>query len=128
MSIFLWLYNFILASGGNISGSPSLLGAGMSAAAEETSVGGGEYEVEEDGAHDTITSLAGVKVLQRYRKSIRKGSQTSLSGEQLSGQQRLEDLFLIEEDGKDDTLPDESSELMMREGYAIKAIETKGKI
>ena len=36
----------------------------------------------EDGAHDTITSLAGAKMLQRYRRAISgstKGSATSLS-------------------------------------------------
>ena len=36
----------------------------------------------EDGAHDTITSLAGAKMLQRYRRAIsgsHKGSATSLS-------------------------------------------------
>ena len=56
-------------------------------------------EVDEDGAHDTITSLAGAKMLQRYRRAIsgsHKGSASSLNQ-----QNRLEDLFLIEEDAKD---------------------------
>ena len=56
-------------------------------------------DVDEDGAHDTITSLAGAKMLQRYRRAIsgsHKGSASSLNQ-----QNRLEDLFLIEEDAKD---------------------------
>jgi MFS family permease len=90
-----------------------------------------DNEEDEDGAHDTITSLAGAKMLQRYRRAIsgsRKGSATSLNqviipklfhnkqprpgppnkydivmiyGMLLLQQSRLEDLFLIEEDVKD---------------------------
>ena len=108
-----------------MSVSPSLLGTSANAPADENSLGG-EYEAEEDGAHDTITSLAGVKMIQKYKRSIRKGSRSSISEDQLSGQQRLEDLFLIEEDGKDDTLYDESSELMVRDGHSVKPMESTG--
>ncbi len=54
-----------------------------------------DNEDEEDGAHDTITSLAGVKMLQKYKFTSYRGSASSLQ------QHRLEDLFLIEEDAKD---------------------------
>ena len=54
-----------------------------------------EYE-EEEGAHDTITSLAGAKMLQRYRKHISGSSRKSSLN-----QNRLEDLFLINEDEKE---------------------------
>ena len=78
-----------------------------------------DYE-EEDGAHDTITrwvighliiawknvtynddcSLAGAKMLQRYR--------TNISGSSRKGSlHRLESLFLIDEDDKED--PDEDT-------------------
>lgn len=41
-----------------------------------------DEDEDEGGAHDTITSLAGAKMLQRYRRAIsgsHKGSATSLS-------------------------------------------------
>lgn len=41
-----------------------------------------DIEEDHDGAHDTITSLAGAKMLQRYRRAIsgsHKGSASSLN-------------------------------------------------
>ena len=105
-----------LASGGSNSITPSVLGTSANALQEESSLGG-ECEGEEDGAHDTITSLAGVKMIQKYRGSIRKGRRSSQSEDQLSGHQRLEDLFLIEEDGKDETSYDEPIEIISRDDY-----------
>ena len=61
-----------------------------------------EEEEEEGGAHDTITSLAGVKMLQKYRRNIR-GHALKRRGSQGSAA-RLENLFkeepLLEEEEK----------------------------
>ena len=41
-----------------------------------------DIEEDHDGAHDTITSLAGAKMLQRYRRAMsgsHKGSSSSIS-------------------------------------------------
>ena len=115
---------YFAASGGNMSGSPSLRGGGAAGATLDDSSLGGEYDVDEDGAHDTITSLAGASMLQKYRRSIRKGSRDQsphhLSGG--GGSQRLEDLFLIEEDGKDEAGFDESLE------PTLKTMESTGKV
>ena len=109
---------------GSNSITPSLLGTNSNALQEDNSLGG-ECEGEEEGAHDTITSLAGVKMIQRYRGSIRKGRRSSQSEDQLSGHQRLEDLFLIEEDGKDETLYDEPLEIISRDEFC-KPSDNKG--
>ena len=93
---------------------------------EENSLGG-EYEGVVEGAHDTITSLAGVKMMQKYRGSIRKGTRYSIGEDQFSGQQRLEDLFLIEEDGKDDNTFDDLTEHTIRDDHAIKSSDSIGK-
>ena len=109
-----------LASAGSNSITPSILGTSANALQEDNSIGG-ECEGEEEGAHDTITSLAGVKMIQKYRGSIRKGRRSSQSEDQFSGHQRLEDLFLIEEDGKDDTAYDEPLEIISRDDYGKQA-------
>ena len=117
--------SFFTASAGSTSITPSLLGTSANALQEEHSIGG-EYEPEEEGAHDTITSLAGVKMMQKYRGSIRKGSRSSISEDQFSGHQRLEDLFLIEEDGRDDALFDEPLEVKIRDDFTIKSTDIAG--
>lgn len=114
--VFLLSYIISLASAGSNSITPSILGTSANALQEDNSIGG-ECDGEEDGAHDTITSLAGVKMIQKYRGSIRKGRRSSQSEDQFSGHQRLEDLFLIEEDGKDDTTYDEPLEIISRDDY-----------
>ncbi|TRY67846.1 hypothetical protein TCAL_11469 [Tigriopus californicus] len=50
-----------------------------------------EDENEEEGGHDTITSLAGAKMLQKYRRAISSGSRPSSSHS--ASQNRLEALF-----------------------------------
>ena len=115
-----------LASGGSNSITPSVLGTSANALQEESSLGG-ECEGEEEGAHDTITSLAGVKMIQKYRGSIRKGRRSSQSEDQLIGHQRLEDLFLIEEDGKDESTYDEPIEIVSRDDYC-KQTDNTGKL
>ena len=102
-----------------------MLGTSANALQEDNSVAG-EYEAEEEGAHDTITSLAGVKMMQKYRGSIRKGSRSSMGEDQFSGHHRLEDLFLIEEDGRDDTLFDEPLDHITRDDFAVKSTESLG--
>ena len=115
-----------LASGGSNSITPSVLGTSANALQEESSLGG-ECDGEEEGAHDTITSLAGVKMIQKYRGSIRKGRRSSQSEDQLIGHQRLEDLFLIEEDGKDESTYDEPIEIVSRDDYC-KQTDNTGKL
>ena len=121
--VLLIYISHIIASAGSTSITPSLLGTSGNALQEENSLGG-EYEGEEEGAHATITSLAGVKIMQKYRGSIRKGTRSSIGEDQFSGQQRLEDLFLIEEDGKDDNIFDEFSD---HDDHVIKSSESTGK-
>ena len=71
-----------------------------------------EEEEEEGGAHDTITSLAGVKMLQKYRRQIR-GHGFSRRGSQGSTA-RLEELFkeepLLEEEEKAGLTDEEQEE------------------
>lgn len=50
-----------------------------------------EDDNEEEGGHDTITSLAGAKMLQKYRRAISSGSRPSSSHS--ASQNRLEALF-----------------------------------
>jgi len=75
--------------------------------------GDDEEEEDEGGAHDTITSLAGVKMLQKYRRQIRGPGGIIRRGSQDSAA-RLEDLFkeepLLEEEEKAG-LTDEETEL-----------------
>uniref|UniRef100_A0A0K2T0D8 Major facilitator superfamily (MFS) profile domain-containing protein n=1 Tax=Lepeophtheirus salmonis TaxID=72036 RepID=A0A0K2T0D8_LEPSM len=57
---------------------------------------------DEGGAHDTITSLAGVQMLQKYRRNMASGSRGGASSSSLSSlhhnkSARLEDLFSVEE-------------------------------
>lgn len=79
-----------------------------------------DIEEDHDGAHDTITSLAGARMLQRYRRAIsgsHKGSSSSLNQ-----QNRLEDLFLIEEDAKDDEFVEsESPPLIQTNSFPLTA-------
>ena len=52
-----------------------------------------DIEEDHDGAHDTITSLAGAKMLQRYRRAMsgsHKGSSSSIS--QVNGFSTVENL------------------------------------
>ena len=121
----IWGLSF-LASGGSNSITPSVLGTSANALQEESSLGG-ECDGDEEGAHDTITSLAGVKMIQKYRGSIRKGRRSSQSEDQLIGHQRLEDLFLIEEDGKDESTYDEPIEIVSRDDYC-KQTDNTGKL
>ena len=125
MFIVYVLNQHVAASAGSNSVTPSVLGTSANALQEDNSVAG-EYEAEEEGAHDTITSLAGVKMMQKYRGSIRKGSRSSMGEYQFSGHHRLEDLFLIEEDGRDDTLFDEPLDHITRDDFAVKSTESLG--
>ena len=51
-----------------------------------------EEYYDEEGAHDTITSLAGVQMLQKYRRTISGGGNPCSRRHSLSSQ-RLENLF-----------------------------------
>ncbi|QQP53870.1 Uncharacterized protein FKW44_006501, partial [Caligus rogercresseyi] len=56
-------------------------------------------EEDEGGAHDTITSLAGVQMLQKYRRNMASGSRSNAPASSLhpNKSSRLEDLFSVEE-------------------------------
>ena len=78
----------LASTGAEIMRQRSSPGAGE----EKHSLGAGpEDENEEEGGHDTITSLAGVKMLQKYRKAL-SGSR-SASNSSLNQNNRLENLF-----------------------------------
>ena len=68
-----------------------------------------DYEEEEEGgAHDTITSLAGVQMLQKYKRQIRghqTGSVSSLRRDHHDSTAKLEDLFKNEPLLEEEELP-----------------------
>ena len=58
-------------------------------------------EMEEDGGHDTITSLAGVKMMAKYRKAISGSRANSSASGGTNNQTKLEALFQEEESLED---------------------------